>query len=207
MSFEAISEKILGNRILVLLIALANLAGFFVGISYYWEQLTDSSQFLWVVILDSPISVLLFALVCFMIYFRKNIPDLLKFLASVYVIKYGIWTMLAISLYWSNYVIFGDQVIGILNFFLHGGMVLEGIILIPKIRPNKYNTVIVLLLLLANDYFDYFLGTVTRIPETHVGFLMIESFAASILITLLIFVYHSSRGSNFSFFMSKPHSI
>lgn len=195
MSFEGISEKILRNRILVLLIALANLAGFFVGIHYYLEQLMYSSPFLWIVILDSPISVLLFALVCFFIYFGKKTPDMLKFLASVYVIKYGIWTMLAISLYWSNYVIFGDQVIGILNFFLHGGMVLEGILLIPKIRPNKYNTVIVLFLLLANDYFDYFLETVTRIPETYVGFLMAESFLASILITLLIFVYHISRGS------------
>ncbi len=193
MIFESLSEKIFGKRIFVILIALANLAGFFVGIRYYWEQLMDSSPFLWIIILDSPISVLLFAFVCLLIYFRKKIPNFLKLLASVYVIKYGIWTMLAIYLYWGNYVVFEDQVVGIVNFFLHFGMVLEGIILIPKIQPNKYNTVILLLLFLANDYFDYFLGTVTRIPETHVSFLMIESFLATIVIIFSIFIYQNKR--------------
>lgn len=194
MNLEGLSGKIFGNNKLLILIAFANLAGFFVGIHYYWEQLMDSSPFLWIVILDSPISVLLFAVVCVMMYFRKKIPDLLKFLASAYVIKYGVWTMLAIWLYWSNYVIFEDQVVGVINFFLHFGMVLEGIILIPRIQPNKYNSVILLSLLLANDCFDYFLGTVTRIPETYVVFLMAESFLASFLIILSIYTYFVLAG-------------
>lgn len=189
MSLETFSEKIFGNRTFVILIAFVNLAGFFVGIRYYWGQLMESSPPLWIVILDSPISVLLFSTVCFLIYFRKKTPDLLKSLASAYVIKYGVWTMLAIYLYWNTYVIFEDQVIGIFNFFLHFGMIMEGLLLLPKIRPNKYNTVIVFAILLANDYFDYFLGTVTRIPETHVNSLMIESFLATILIVLIFLVY------------------
>lgn len=193
MNLEGLSEKIFGNNKLLILIAFANLAGFFVGIHYYWEQLMDSSPLLWIVILDSPISVLLFAVVCVMIYFRKKIPDLLKFLASAYAIKYGVWTILAIWLYWGNYLVFEDQIMGIFNFFLHFGMVLEGIILIPRIKPNKYNTVILFLVLLANDYFDYFLGTVTRIPETHMNFLMIDSFLASILIVFSIFIYQNKR--------------
>ena len=192
MNLEGLSEKIFGNNKLLILIAFANLAGFFVGIHYYWEQLMDSSPLLWIVILDSPISVLLFAVVCVMIYFRKKIPDLLKFLASAYAIKYGVWTILAIWLYWGNYLVFEDQIMGIFNFFLHFGMVLEGIILIPRIKPNKYNTVILFLVLLANDYFDYFLGTVTRIPETHMNFL-IDSFLASILIVFSIFIYQNKR--------------
>ncbi|MCK4531744.1 MAG: DUF1405 domain-containing protein [Candidatus Aenigmarchaeota archaeon] len=193
MNLEGLSEKIFGNNKLLILIAFANLAGFFVGIHYYWEQLMDSSPLLWIVILDSPISVLLFAVVCVMIYFRKKIPDLLKFLASAYAIKYGVWTMLAIWLYWGNYLVFEDQVVGVINFFLHFGMVVEGIILIPKIKPNKYNTVILFLVLLANDYFDYFLGTVTRIPETHMNFLMIDSFLASILIVFSVLIYQNKR--------------
>ena len=193
MNLKTISEKILGNRRFLIFLIFANLAGFFVGIHYYWEQLMDSSPLLWIVILDSPISVLLFSTVCFMIYFRKKIPDLLKFLASAYVIKYGVWTMLAIYLYWSNYVVFEDQVVGVINFFLHFGMIAEGIVLIPKIRPNKHNSIIVLLLLLANDCFDYFLGTVTKIPVTHMNFLMAESFIASILIVFSVLIYQNKR--------------
>ncbi|MEE9323392.1 MAG: DUF1405 domain-containing protein [Candidatus Aenigmarchaeota archaeon] len=198
MNLKTISEKILGNRRFLIFLIFANLAGFFVGIHYYWEQLMGSSPLLWIVILDSPISVLLFALVCVMIYLRKRVPDILKFLASVYVIKYGIWTMLAIYLYWNTYVVFEDQVVGVLNLFLHFGMILEGIVLIPKIRPNKYNTLIVFALLLANDYFDYFLKTVTRIPGTHMNFLMMESFAATIVIIISIVIYQISTGSKSS---------
>ncbi len=188
-----ISERIFGNRILVLLIALANLAGFFVGISYYREQLMDSSPLLWVVILDSPVSVLLFAVVCFLVYFRKKVPGILKFLASACVIKYGLWTAIVLLLYWNTYAVFEDQVITGLNFILHSGMVLEGILLVPKIRPDKYNTVIVLAILLANDCFDYFLGTVTRIPETHMNFLMAESFIATIVIVLVFSLIYQRK--------------
>jgi len=185
------SRKVFSNSKLILLVALINLAGFFVGIFYYWTQLMDFSPLFWIVILDSPISVLLFAIVCLLIYFKKNVPDLLKFFTSAYVIKYGLWTMIVIILYW-NYYSF-DVTIGIVNFILHFGMIVEGIVLIPRISPKRYNTVIVLALLLINDFFDYFLGTVTRIPSEHVGFLMYESFVASIVITVLIFIYQNKQ--------------
>lgn len=177
---ESLSEKIFSNRKLVILVALINLAGFFVGIYYYWSQLMDFSPLFWIVIIDSPLSVLLFAVVCLLIYFKKNVPDLLKLLTSVYVIKYGMWTMIVIGLYWSYYSY--DAVLGVLNFILHFGMVLEGIVLIPRIRATKYKSAIVLAFFLLNDYCDYLLGTVTRIPPEHIGFLMTESFLASILI-------------------------
>jgi len=193
MSLETVSGKIFGNRFFLLFLIFANLAGFFVGLHYYWEQLIESSPLLWIVIIDSPLSVLLFAVVCVLMYFGKEQPELLKFLACVYVIKYGLWTMLAISLYWGNYVGFEDQVTGVINFFLHFGMVVEGAVLAPRISVTKYNTVIVLMLALANDFFDYFLGTVTRIPETYVNFLALESFVASVLIVFLIFIFQRRK--------------
>jgi uncharacterized membrane protein YpjA len=186
-----ISERVFSDNRLLLLIALANLAGFFVGIYYYWNQLMDSSPLLWIVILDSPISVLLFSVVCFLMIFRKRVPELLKLIASVYVIKYGLWTMITIYLYWSNYVIFEDQVIGIFNFFLHFGMILEGIVLIPRIKLNVSRSFVVLALFLLNDYMDYFHGTVTRIPPTHLEFLMFESFLATLVIISLSFIYQN----------------
>lgn len=191
--FVGLSEKIFGNRKILLFLIIANLAGFFAGIYYYWNQMMDSSPALWIVILDSPLSVLLFSVVCLLFYFRKRIPEALKFLASAYVIKYGIWTMLTLWLYWSNYRIFEDQAIGILNFFLHFGMIIEGIVLIPKIKPKISDAFIVLLLCLANDVSDYFFGTVTRIPPTYMSFLMAESFAASIIIVLSIFISQHKR--------------
>lgn len=196
MNLETLSNKILGDRRILIFLILANLAGFFVGIYYYWNQLMDSSPLLWIVILDSPIAVLLFAIVSFLLYFRKSVPELLKLLASAYVIKYGLWTMFAIWLYWGNYVGGQEQAIGIFNFFLHLGMIIEGIILIPRIRPTKYTNVIVLAILLANDYLDYFLGTVTRIPQTHMNFLMVESFVVTFVIIFSILIYQNKRSYN-----------
>ena len=72
-------------------------------------------------------------------------------------------------------------------------MVVEGVVLAPRISVTKYNTVIVLMLALANDFFDYFLGTVTRIPETYVNFLALESFVASVLIVFLIFIFQRRK--------------
>jgi uncharacterized membrane protein YpjA len=183
------SEKIFGDRRILIFLFFANLAGFFAGMYYYRNQLAESSPALWVVIIDSPLSVLLFAVVCVLFYFRKRIPEALKFLASAYAIKYGLWTMLTIWLYWGNYASSPDPfdpAIGIINFFLHFGMIIEGIVLVPKIRPKISDALFVLLLCLANDYFDYFLGTVTRIPSDYLNLLMLESIASSLLITFSI---------------------
>ncbi len=191
MSFKSFSEKFFGNRKILLFLISANLAGFCAGIYFYWNQLTASSPLLWIAIMDSPLSVLLFAAVCLMFYFKKKIPETLKLLASAYVIKYGIWTMLTLWLYWSNYVIFEDRVIGILDFALHIGMVIEGVALVPVIKPKIKNLAAVLSLLLANDYLDYFWGTVTRIPLEYIDLLMLESFAATVVIVICIFIYQN----------------
>lgn len=189
--FREFSNKIFSNRKFLLFLIAINVFGFFAGTYYYYPQLSETPLYLWVVVLDCPIAVLLFAIVCALIYLKVEVPKILEFFTSAYIIKYGIWTLLAITLYWNYYVT--NETLGILTFLLHVGMVLEGAVLIPRISPSKHNTVIVLLLLLANDFFDYFLGTVTRIPETYMGFLMYESFAASVLITLLIFIYQNKR--------------
>ncbi len=164
----------------------ANVAGFFTGIYYYWNQLMASPPALWIVIIDSPLSVLLFSIVCLLLYFRKGIPETFKLLAAAYVIKYGFWTMLTLWLYWVNYAVFGDQVVGGLDFILHLGMAVEGVMLIPKIKPKITGALFVLAICLTNDYLDYFWGTVTRIPPTYINLLMFESFAASILIVFMI---------------------
>jgi len=188
--FMRFSEKIFSNKKILIFLILANISGFFIGLYFYLPQLMTSSPVFWPIIIDSPLSVLLFAIVCLMFYLRKTPPEPLKLLACVYVIKYGIWTMLTLWLYWTNYVFLEDKIIGILDFFLHLGMVLEGLALIPKIKSKIYESFAVALYFLFNDYCDYFLGTVTRIPPDHLNFLAVESVVASIGITSLIFLFN-----------------
>jgi uncharacterized membrane protein YpjA len=176
------SEKVFSNRKLLLLLVIFNALGFFAGMYSYYPQLSETPSYLWLVVLDCPIAVLLFAFVCALLCLRTEVPNAFKFFTSAYVIKYGIWTVITLILYWNYYV--ANETLGILTLVLHVGMVAEGIILIPRIRPDKYNGAIILALLLLNDFFDYFLGTHPVIPPEHVAFLMYESFVSSILITL-----------------------
>jgi len=181
---KEISERAFSNRKLLTALIILNMMGFFAGMWAYYPQIAENPPHLWLIVLDCPIAVLLFAIICAFLLLRLEIPDALQFFTSVYLVKFAAWTMLVIALYWNYYL--ADEILGISTFLLHAGMVIEGIILIPRIRPKKYYTVIILALLLLNDYFDYFLGTHPIIPPEYVGFLMYESFAASIAITLSI---------------------
>ena len=193
-----LSDRVFSNRKLLLLLVIVNLLGFLAGMSVYYPQMTETSPYLWIIVVDCPLAVLLFAIVCSLICLKVKIPNILEFLTSVYLIKFGIWTMLTIALYWNYYSAY--EFLGILTFILHAGMVLEGIILIPRISPNKYNTVILLALLLLNDYFDYFLGTYPVVPPEYLGFLMTESFISTVLIIPSIFLYKKIlTGSKYSF--------
>jgi uncharacterized membrane protein YpjA len=186
---SAFSERIFsGRRILLFLIAV-NMAGFLLGVYNYYGSLAESPPYLWPLIADCPVAVLLFSLVCCLFYSRRKVPNLLIFLASVYMIKYGIWTLSAIVLYWPLYAASGDQITGALNFALHCGLILEGVVLSAKISHKIRDMLIVMIILIASDYSDYFLGTLPDIPGTHVGFLMVESFIVSMVLPFFIHIF------------------
>ncbi len=165
-----------------------NMIGFFIGIYYYMDEFAVHPSFIWVIVADCPLAVLLFSWVCYLYLRGKRIPNLLLFFTSVYMIKYGLWTLSAIYLYWNHYLSGMDQIIAILNFILHTGLILEGVALSGKVKMNRDNTLMVIGMVLLNDFFDYFLGTLQNMPSTHVGTLMIESFAVSIALPLIIYL-------------------
>ncbi len=194
------SERVFSNRKLLFLLVIVNILGFLTGMSAYYPQLRETPAYLWLIVVDCPAAVFLFASICFLVYFRIRAPDVLAFFTSVYLMKYSVWTLLAITLYWPYYA--GNEMLAISNFILHSGMFLEGVVLMPRIRPHKRSAGVVLSLLLINDCFDYFLGTHPVIPPEYAGFLMYESFLASFFFVFLVFVYQKiSTGSKSS---SKP---
>ena len=116
--------KILESRKLVL--AIINLAGFLFGICYYWHQLSTSPFYLWIFIIDCPLYVVLFALICFLLYEKREVSEWLRFLTAVGLIKYGLWTGIVIILY-RDYFFAANPLLYALLFPLHIGMILEGI--------------------------------------------------------------------------------
>ncbi|MEM2954923.1 MAG: DUF1405 domain-containing protein [Candidatus Nanoarchaeia archaeon] len=188
MNLKKISEKIFNNKKILIFLILANTVGFFIGLYFYSFQLSETHPILWLLVLDCPIAVLLFAFVCGLFYFGKNPPEILKIITSVYVIKYGFWTMLAIFLYWNYYIGLVNQILGVSTFILHLGMVIEGIFLANNIKPNLKIAFLTIFIFLLNDYSDYFFGTVTKIPSDYFDLLKIESFIVSVLVPIFIFL-------------------
>ena len=190
-----IAKKIFASRKIVLLLLIINVIGFFYGLYYYQAQLSETPFYLWVFTLDSPLPVLFFAVVCFLILRKKEPPQILILLAIIGLIKYGFWTDLALILEWDYFFSFSPFITS-LNIPLHAGMILEGVILMPMIKKEKLlrNILPVFAFFLVNDYLDYFFGTVTSIPDTYKGILAYEAFLSTILIALIVYSYKKSRG-------------
>lgn len=162
-----------------------NIIGFFYGIYYYWSQILSTPWHLWIVTIDSPMAVLLFAACCILLWRKAGLPEFLKLITAAYLAKYGLWTMIVIAMYWDYFSAYQPG-INVLNFFLHFGMILEAWVLAEASKPDIKTFVVVAALLVVNDLFDYLLGTVTSVPPQHLAFLFAESIAISIAIPVII---------------------
>lgn len=182
-----LSDWVLGKDLVLVFLILINMAGFLVGLSHYLDEFATHPPFLWPVVADCPVAVLLFSGICILYLFRRRVPDLLVFFTSAYMIKYGIWTISAIFLYWGWYATPWDQVMGVINFVLHCGLVLEGLLLAGRTNRSFHNAVIVSAVLVTSDVFDYLLGTLPNIPLSHVGTLMAESILVSLALPFVIY--------------------
>lgn len=180
-------EVFLNSRKWLWALLLINVAGFLFGVWYYLVQLSATNPLLWVFILDCPLYVLLFALMCGLRLWYRDIPDWFYYLTSVGIIKYGFWTGLVVFLYWGVFFSAAPLLYSIL-FPLHIGMILEGLILIPRFKVKLVHMLPVLGWFLLNDWLDYFMGTVTSILPTYLDLLMWESFAATLILTLGLFL-------------------
>ena len=189
------SEKIFANKKIVLLLLIINIIGFFYGLYYYQVQLEETNPLLWVFTLDSPLPVLLFAAICFLILRKKEPPQLLIIFTIIGLIKYGFWTDLALLLEW-NYFFGFSPLITSMNIPLHAGMILEGILLLPLLKKEKLirNLSIAAAFFLVNDYLDYFFGIVTSIPDTYKGILVYEAFLSTVITIAAIYVYKKFCG-------------
>ncbi|MBN2042585.1 MAG: DUF1405 domain-containing protein [Candidatus Aenigmarchaeota archaeon] len=193
--FRRFTGYVFRTKWTLLSLIIINMIGFFIGIYYYLDELAVHPPYLWPIVMDCPVAVLLFSVICIFYLAKRKFHNLLVFFTSVYMIKYGLWTLTAIVLYWNFYMPGIDQTIAALNFILHTGLILEGITLSGKVSKNQYNAVIVLTLALVNDFFDYFMGTLQNMPHTYVGILMIESIIVSVALPVAVYLFRNQTRS------------
>jgi len=166
---------------------IVNVGGFLLGMYYYLHQLSVTGPMLWVFVIDCPLYVILFAGICLALYRGREPPSWFMLLVAVGLIKYGIWTVAAITLYLDHLLGVNLIVNGAMPF-LHAGMILEGIVILPRLKARAWHALPVAGWFLLNDFSDYFLGTVPMLPSTHLGLLMWESILATLILTPLVYL-------------------
>lgn len=167
-------------------LTILTIGGFFFGLWYYQFQLAATNPLLWIVTIDSPLYVLFFSLICITLLLHRTPPSWFVFVTAIGLIKVGFWTDLVLWLYWPQFTAIGP-VTSAINFPLHAGMIMLGMLLIPRLRVIRWYVPLVLLWFLSGDIMDYGLGTVTRIPPGWEWLLFPESLAATFVLALGLF--------------------
>src|SRR3989344_9446606 len=115
------------NKLLAAFLILVNLGGVAFGAYYYSGQLSETPLYLWLFVPDSPTGVLLFAAFLFLHAFRNYQHPVLNMLASIYLVKVGLWSVLVLLLFWPSFFVLKAAFSAML-IVLHLGMILEALV-------------------------------------------------------------------------------
>lgn len=130
------------------LIILTNIAGFCAGLIYYAPQIGRFPVYSYIFIIDSPVAAL-----CAGASLLSRSQHLQRF-TSVINIKYGLWTLLVLALFSSEFLRGTSIPMYLFLVLSHLGMLVQGIALAPR-TGSMYGLVASAILVLVNDFSDY----------------------------------------------------
>lgn len=150
---------------LVWLVAV-NAAAMLVGVRFYVETMAGVFTFLWPLYADSPAALFLMTLSLVTLFANLGDPldevahnrvlAYLHTLAFVWLVKYGLWTVVALHLgFWEYFPSLNDYWFIVLT---HLAFVLEAYLIPHYGRTTPGALAFALALLLANDLYDYGFG-------------------------------------------------
>ncbi len=159
------------------------------GFYFYSPFFESRNPLLWIFLPNSPLAILAALLTIY--YFPKN--EFMKLLSSVYIAKYGVWTVFVMLLYPQYYLrqaIFAQSVV--LYIIPHIAMIFLSLAMMPK-KTDKWHLVLVLWFFLLNDFANYNLGVMTGFPSIiplgQIGMVKAFSIFMSIAFTLFYFKF------------------
>ncbi|MCR4419146.1 MAG: DUF1405 domain-containing protein [Clostridia bacterium] len=154
---ERLRLLLFDRRFLWLLLAI-NAGGAASGYLWYREQLASTPRYYWPFVPDSPLSATLFALMLglWLAGRRGAFSRLVALVATVWIIKYGLWAVGLISDYWS--VTARTTPVEWSLWLSHWGMALEGALYFPYLAVSRRTAAAATAWVALNDFIDYGLG-------------------------------------------------
>jgi len=185
-----IFNKILKSTRILTTIILINLIGTLAGFYYYYDQLSSSPVYLWPFIPDCPIYTMLAVVVLVTYLLKKKSVDLLSFIASIGLAKYGMWTVLVVLGFSPFYFSINSSMYGVLAC-VHVLMALEFILPLYIIKEIKKSYVITAFTwFFLNDFFDYYVGTHPPIPSWGISSVAFMTFAMTPIFIIGVCLIH-----------------
>ncbi len=190
--------KLMDKKVLMSLMII-NLLGSIYGFYWYQEQLAVTPWYLWIFTPDCPLFALFFVFVLmgFLLNKRSNILETLTWMG---LIKYGIWTIFVISLFF--YAVF-KQSLQVSGQFLveetallisHIGMFIEGCILTRYLKLTRINVLITGIWFLLSDVLDYGVEVYPWLPyQPHYHIIKGEAIISTILLWVILFIMFEYR--------------
>ena len=143
---------ILGNRNFLWILLIINFFGTIYGYVWYKWQLVKTPTIFLPFVPDSPTASLFFVFVLVAFLLGKN-WGLLEALATVTLLKYGIWAVVM------NFLVYFEtgelDVAGWMLIFSHAGMAIQGLLYAPFYRMKLWHLVVTAIWTLHNDVIDY----------------------------------------------------
>jgi uncharacterized membrane protein YpjA len=164
-----IIETVNGDRRLLVIVLLINVAGSLFGFYYYWDQLMMTPWYLWPAVPDCPLYTffMIFALLLILL---KKPSDTLNTVTAVGLSMYGTWTVVVLLYFSEIYFSPGNALMSTALWVSHAGMALEGFLLLPYLTGVKpFAWAFTAIWFLALDAVDFFYSfTVGGLPmSTH----------------------------------------
>lgn len=164
------AEYYLTNAPSLVVLLVVNAMAFLVGVLYYVETLPSVPTFLWPLYGDSPTAIALatLSLTTLLPTLGQRLDEVpinrplayLHTLAFVWLFKYGIWTFIALNRRVDLYIGFDLASLYAYWFilFTHLLFVVQAFLIVHYGRTTRGALAVALVLLLANDLFDYGFG-------------------------------------------------
>lgn len=163
-----------------------NLVGFVAGtLFWYGPQLAVTPAALWPWLVDSPLSVLGFAVALPLLKRGKRGTGWLATWALFSNVKYGLWTVVYWTLWWRA----GNPLTteSVTMTFTHAAMIGMGLSLLVYFRPRLWGVLFSAAWFGFNDYLDYWQGLAPTVPgDVPIGFLQVEQLVVTISLTLAL---------------------
>lgn len=156
-----------------------NIAGSLYGFYWYHQQLAATPPVFWPVVPDSPLATTFLSLLLLAGLLGSR-PAILRALAGVACIKYGLWAVYIISQYW--YIGGSVEPEQIMLWISHLGMVLQGWTYLRGWSAPRAAMLLTVGWLVLNDLMDY---TLNLHPYLFAESQLVVAETAAVVLTLL----------------------